>query len=210
MKIAVVGAAGMVGSRVVDEAARRGHDLIAVFRTVRTAALPPGVTAVQGDADDPDHMSRLFNGTDAVVAATRPAPGHEHTAVTTTTALLDAAAAARTRILVVGGAGPLEIPGRPGRLVVDSPEYVPQEWRTVAAASAAQLDVCRTHPANWVYLSPPAVLEPGRRTGKYRRGTTTLITGPDGTSRISAEDLALAVVDALEHPGEDRHFTVGY
>lgn len=210
MKIAVVGAAGMVGSRVVNEAASRGHDLIAVFRKERPAALPPGVTAVEGDANDPDHMSRLFNGADAIVAATRPAPGHEHTVVMTTTALLNAATTARTRILVVGGAAPLQIPGRPERLVVDSPKYVPEAVRTIAAASVAQLDACRAHPANWIYLSPPAILEPGRRTGQYRRGTTTLITSADGASRISAEDLAVAVLDELENPRESKHFTVGY
>ncbi|MFD9464152.1 NAD(P)-dependent oxidoreductase [Streptomyces sp. NPDC060027] len=210
MRIVVIGAAGMVGSRVVTEAANRGHDLVAVFRGRRSAALPPGVTAVDGDANDPDDMSGLFDGTGAIVAATRPAAGHEHTVVPTTTALLDAAATARTRILVVGGAAPLRIPGRSDRLVVDSPEYVPQQWRTLAAASAAQLDACRAHPADWVYLSPPAVLEPGRRTGEYRRGTTTLITGADGSSRISAEDLAVAVLDELENPRDVKHFTVGY
>lgn len=210
MKITVVGAAGMVGSRVVSEAASRGHDVIAVFRKEKPAALPPGVTAVEGDANDADHMSRLFSGTDAIVAATRPAPGQEDTVVMTTTALLDAAATAQARVLVVGGAAPLQIPGRPDRLVVDSPEYVAPEWRTIAAASATQLDACRAHPANWVYLSPPAVLEPGHRTGKYRRGTTTLITSTDGASRISAEDLAVAVLDELGNPREDPHFTVGY
>ncbi|MFI0728550.1 NAD(P)-dependent oxidoreductase [Streptomyces sp. NPDC021225] len=210
MKIAVVGAAGMVGSRVIDEAARRGHDLVAVFRSGRPAALPAGVTAVEGDAHDVGRMSALFDGADAVVAATRPAPGHEHTAVPTTTALLDAAAKAGKRILVVGGAAPLRLPGSPDRLVVDSPEYVPEPYRAIAAASHAQLDACRAHPADWVYLSPPAVLEPGHRTGTYRRGTTTLIATADGTSRISAEDLAVAVLDELENPGEDQHFTVGY
>ncbi|WP_454198048.1 NAD(P)-dependent oxidoreductase [Nocardia sp. Marseille-Q1738] len=210
MKIAVVGANGMVGSRVVNEAARRGHDLIAVFRKQQPAALPLGVTAVEGDANDPDHMSRLFDGADAIVAVTRPGPGQEHTVTTTTTALLDAAATSRTRILVVGGAAPLHVPGRPGQLVLDTPEYVPPTIRTIAAASAAQLDACRAHPADWVYLSPPALLEPGRRTGEYRRGTTTLITGADGASRISAEDFAVAVLDELENPREDKHFTVGY
>ncbi|MFQ6326808.1 NAD(P)-dependent oxidoreductase [Nocardia sp. CWNU-33] len=210
MKITVVGAAGMVGSRVVNEAASRGHDLIAVFRKQRPATLPTGAVAVEGDACDPDHMSILFNGTDATVVATRPAPGHEYTAVITTLALLDAAASARTRILVVGGAAPLQIPGYPDRLVVDSPEFVPRQSRAIAAACAAQLDVCRAHPANWVYLSPPAVVEPGGRTGIYRRGTTTLITTADGASRISAEDLAVAVLDELENPCEDKHITVGY
>ncbi|KAA2257553.1 NAD(P)H-binding protein [Solihabitans fulvus] len=209
MRIVVVGATGMVGSRVVSEAAGRGHDLVAVFRTTRPTALPPGVTAVEGDANDPERMGELFNGANAIVAATRPAPGLEHTFATTTTALLDAAATAGTRVLVVGGAAPLLVPGDPDRLVLDSPEHVPPQWRTIAAASAAQLDACRAHPANWVYLSPPVVLEPGHRTGQYRRGTTTLVAGADGTSRISAEDLAVAVLDELENPREDRHFTVG-
>ncbi|MEU5612510.1 NAD(P)H-binding protein [Streptomyces sparsogenes] len=210
MKIVVVGAAGMVGSRVVTEAVSRGHDLVAVFRTQRPAGLPPAVTAVEGEATDTDHMSRLFKGADAIVAATRPAPGHEDTAVPTTTALLDAAAAAGVRILVVGGAAPLRLPGHPDRLVLDSPDYVPRRFRTLAAASAAQLDVCRAHPADWVYLSPPALLEPGQRSGAYRRGTTTLVADADGTSRISAEDLAVAVLDELENPGGDKHFTVGH
>ncbi|MGW4079038.1 NAD(P)-dependent oxidoreductase [Streptomyces asiaticus] len=210
MKIAVVGAAGMVGSRVVDEAVSRGHDLVAVFRKEPAVAPPDGVIAVHGDANDPGRMSRLFAGADAVVAATRPAPGQEDTAVRTTEALLTAAKTAGTRILVVGGAAPLRDPGHPGRLVLDSPEYVPAPFRAIAAASAAQLDVCRAHSADWVYLSPPALLEPGDRTGGYRRGTTTLIAMADGTSRVSAEDLAVAVLDELENPGEDTHFTVGY
>ncbi|WP_009948911.1 NAD(P)-dependent oxidoreductase, partial [Saccharopolyspora erythraea] len=183
MKITVVGAAGMVGSRVVSEAASRGHDVLAVFRKAAPADLPPGVTAVEGDANDPDHMSGLFHGADAAVAATRPAPGSEDGVTTTTTALLDAAGAAGARILVVGGAAPLQVPGHPGLLVLDSPEYVPEAVRTIAAASLAQLQACRSHPADWVYVSPPALLEPGRRTGKYRRGTTTLITSDDGASR---------------------------
>lgn len=210
MRIVVIGAAGMVGSRVVGEAAARGHRTTAVFRRTRPGTLPDGVTAVHGDADDPEEMAALFDGACAVVAATRPAPGREHGAVATTTALLDAAASTGTRILVVGGAAPLELPGRPGSRTLDSPRYVPPAYRAVATASAAQLEACRTHPADWTYLSPPALLEPGTRTGGYRRGTTTLLTTPDGTSHVSAEDLAVAVLDELENPGRDRHFTVGY
>ncbi|MFD5726040.1 NAD(P)-dependent oxidoreductase [Streptomyces sp. NPDC058368] len=210
MRIAVIGAAGMAGSRVVTEAADRGRALLAVYRSTRPDALPPGVSPVAGDADDTDAMAALFDGADAVVAATRPPVGREHTIAATTTALLDAAAKTGTRILVIGGAGPLTVPGHPGRLVVDDPAYVPPQWRTVAAASSAQLAACRAHEADWTYLSPPAVLEPGRRTGAYRRGTTTLLTAEDGTSRIAAEDLAVAVLDELEVPYGERHFTVAY
>lgn len=210
MKIAVVGAAGMVGSRVVAEAAHRGHEAVAVFRNGRPAVLPPGVVAVRGDAQDRARMSELFAGADAVVVATRPGPGQEQTVAATTKALLDVAAEHGIRVLVVGGAAPLRNPGDPGRLVLDSPEYVPASIRAVAGASVAQLEACREHPAAWVYLSPPALLEPGSRTGTYRRGTTTLLVDPAGNSRISAEDLAVAILDELENQVDVRHFTVGY
>lgn len=210
MKIAVIGAIGMVGSRVTGEAADRGHGVTAVYRRQKPTSLPAGVSAVRGDATDRGHMSKLFADTDAVVAATRPQPGQEHAVATTITALLDAAAETRTRILVIGGAAALRTPGRPDQLVLDSPDYVPPEWRTIAAASVAQLEACRTHPADWAYLSPPAVLEPGHRTGTYRRGETTLLTNAEGASRISAEDLAVAVLDELENPSDEQHFTVGY
>lgn len=198
MKITVVGATGMAGSRVVAEATRRGHDVTAVSR---------GGTGVRADAHDRGRMAELFTDTDAVVAATRPVPGQEQTV---TTALLDAAEATRTRILVIGGAGPLRTPGRPELPVADNPDYVPSQWRTIAAASVAQFEACQGHPADWSYLSPPAVLEPGLRTGSYRRGANTLLVAPDGTSRISAEDFAIAVVDELETPSTARHFTVAY
>ncbi|MGW1739105.1 NAD(P)-dependent oxidoreductase [Nocardia sp. NPDC001965] len=210
MKIAVVGAAGMVGSRVVAEAARRGHDPVAVIRNGRPGAIPPGVAMVHGDANDRARMRETFAGADAVVVATRPVPGQEHGVAATTRALLDAAAGIGVRVLVVGGAAPLWNPVEPGRLVLDSPEYVPVPIRAVAAASVAQLAACRDHPADWVYLSPPAVLEPGSRTGTYRRGTTTLLTDAAGHSRISAEDLAVAILDELENSLDVRHFTVGY
>jgi putative NADH-flavin reductase len=200
VKIAVVGASGTVGSRVVTEALRRGHDVTAV---VRGSEVPAGVRAVRGDATDAELMGQVLSGVDGVVAATRPRPGHESEVGPVTTVLLDAALAARTRIVVVGGAAPLRSPD--GGLVLDDGRYVPTHIRPVAAASLHQFEVCRSHPANWVYLSPPALLEPGERTGTYRRGRDVLLTDP---SRISAEDLAVAVLDELEEPGPDRHFTV--
>ncbi|NGY59732.1 NAD(P)H-binding protein [Lentzea sp. NEAU-D13] len=206
MKIAVIGATGMVGSRVVAEAVRRGHDVIAVFRS-DISSTPEGTRAVQGDATDRDLMDDLLSEVDAVVAATRPRPGEEAT-VRPTKTMLDAALATRTRILVVGGAAPLRSPGE--GLVLDDSRYVPTDIRPIAAASVRQFEVCRSHAADWVYLSPPALLEPGERTGSYRRGQDELLIDPSGASRISAEDLAVAVLDELTTPSADRHFTVAY
>ncbi|WP_327351158.1 NAD(P)-dependent oxidoreductase [Streptomyces sp. NBC_01304] len=211
MKILVIGATGMVGSRVIDEAARRGHAVTAVSRSLTPHADAAGVEWVAADAGDPDALKPLLSAADVAVLAVRLAPGSEHALAPTTTRVLDAAATTATPLLVVGGAGPLRSPDRPDLLIADNPEYVPAVWRAIAVASTDQLEACRRHPgAEWTYLSPPALLAPGERTGTYRRGADTLLVASDGRSHISAEDLALAVLDELETPSGQRHLTVGY
>ncbi|MFJ9089808.1 NAD(P)-dependent oxidoreductase [Streptomyces sp. NPDC102384] len=212
MNITVLGATGMVGSRLVTEAALRRHHVVAASRRPLETT-NPGITSIAVDANTAGQhgvaLDTALDKADAAVLAIRPAPGQEDSIAPLTSAVLDATARAGIRLLVVGGAGPLKSPGRPGRLVIDDPDHVPTQWRAIAGASTTQLRTCDEHEnTNWTYLSPPAVLEPGTRTGSYRRGTTTLLTDPDGTSRISVEDLAIAVLDELERPSGERHFTV--
>lgn len=210
MNVVIIGATGMVGTRVALEAGRRGHRLTTTSRHSPPGTdLPSTTTHVTLDADDRDAVKRVLGPADVGVVSVRPPAGAEATLATMTASILDAAASTSTNLLVIGGASPLRSPRDPRLLVLDDPAYVPEQYKTIATASAAQLDVCLGHPhAASTYLSPPALLEPGERTGTYRRGTTTLLTDADGTSRISAEDLAIAVLDELERPGTDRHFTV--
>ncbi|WP_190135829.1 NAD(P)-dependent oxidoreductase [Streptomyces longispororuber] len=209
MRIVVLGASGMVGSRVTREAAARGHRVLALAR--KPASDDPAVTPVAVDARDPATLRAALAASraDAVVLAVRTEPADRDFLVDTARTVLDAAARTGARVLVVGGAGALRSPGRPELLVADDPAYVPEDLRPVAAAGVAQLRAAQEHAhGDWVYLSPPALLEPGRRTGRYRRGGDTLLTAADGRSWISAEDLAAAVVDELESPGSERHVTV--
>lgn len=209
MRIAVVGATGMIGSLVVGEAAARAHVVTAVSRGGTSPIHSAHVRPIRADGADVRAMVELFGPVDAVVAATRPAAGDEASLPGVTATLLDAAATARRRLVVVGGAGPLLVPDEPNQLVVDAPAFVPAAYRAIAAASVAQLRVCQAHQmADWTYISPPARIGPAERTGHYRRGTTTLLIDSDGTSSISAEDFAVAVVDELETPCGERHFTV--
>ncbi|GGC30854.1 3-beta hydroxysteroid dehydrogenase [Brevibacterium sediminis] len=208
MKITVIGTTGMVGSRIVAEAGDRGHGIIAASRHPEHTPRPE-VHPLAIDASRSQDLDRALRGADAAVLTVRATPGQTQQFLSITEEVLQATAHARVPLLIVGGAGPLRSPNRADILVVDDPEFVAAEWKELAAASVAQLDVCRNQGGDhWTYLSPPAVLEPGNRLGEYQRGTTALLIGADGQARISAEDLAAAVIDELESPEGDRHFTV--
>lgn len=212
MRIAVIGATGMAGSRIAAEAARRGHSVSGISRSNRSDALTvAGLTLSTADATDPEAMGRIATEHDVIVLATRPAPGTEGDVSSPVTTVLDAALDSGRRVIVIGGAGPLRSPDRSDRLVIDDDRFVPHQWRTIAQASVDQLTACTAHHADWIYMSPPALFGPGTRTGTFRRGGNQLLTDVKGESRISAEDLAIAAVDEIENPQRGlRHFTVAY
>ena len=208
MRITVLGATGMAGTAVVNEALRRGHEVTAVSRRRRHQG-GAHLTSCLLDVTDVEGVAGLLEDSDAAVVALRPPAGHESDLVRLTTAVLDAASRSRTPLLIIGGAAPLSSPTDPSTLAIDDPTIVPPAWRDVAQASLDQFRACQAHSyKGWVYLSPPAIFAPGGATGSYRRGTTMLLRDARGQSRISPEDLALAVVDELEHPGGEQHVTV--
>ncbi|MFF1820010.1 NAD(P)-dependent oxidoreductase [Kribbella sp. NPDC058245] len=200
MRILVFGATGAVGSRVSQEALNRGHHVTAVSRA----------GTVQGDASDAADVAELSQGHDVVISATRPHAGQEAELTLAAKGLLNGLRFSRVRLILVGGAASLTVPGT-GRTLAEQPDF-PAELRPIAEACNEQLDLVRTATdVDWTYVSPPALLEPGIRTGNYRLGTDELVVAADGTSSLSMEDFAMALVDEAEraqHRG--RRFTVGY
>lgn len=212
MYITVFGAAGNVGSRVVAEALSRGHDVVAVVRDLaRPHSIPAAAKVRCGDARIAEDVIKLSAGQDVVISATRPTPGSESELISTAKVLLAGLARSGVRLFVIGGAASLTVPGAAGATVIDDPNF-PLAIRDLALACKGQLDVCRTEDAvDWVYLSPPALLKPGMRTGQYRLGADELLVDTQGNSTISMEDLAVAVLDEIERPGHHRtRFTVAY
>ncbi|WP_069887160.1 NAD(P)-dependent oxidoreductase [Streptomyces luteocolor] len=214
MRITVFGAAGNSGSRVVAEALSRGHEVTAVVRdAARFPALHPGATHRTGDAKNPSKVRELSADQDVVVNATRPSPGHEADHPAISRSLLAGLAGTGVRLLVIGGAGSLTVPGTEGVLAIDDTRYIPTAWRAIASASTAQYDAVRTTDTDvdWTYLSPAALFEPGVRTGEFRLFKDELPVAADGTSSISMEDLAVALLDEAESPTHSRtRFAVGY
>ncbi|MBI3368612.1 MAG: NAD(P)H-binding protein, partial [Burkholderiales bacterium] len=115
------------------------------------------------------------------------------------------------RLMVVGGAGSLFV--APGVQLVDTPaftDHVPPNIVPGAQAARDALSDLRAETAlNWTFVSPPAMLQPGERSGAYRLGQDQLLMNGDAPAGISVADLALAIVDELETPKHLRQrFTV--
>lgn len=202
MKVALIGASGHVGSRILRELVARGHQVTAIVRNPEQVAKLPGVTAVRGDVADPEALAALLAGHEAVISAVR------FTASDAATLIEAVRASGVKRYLVVGGAGSLEV--TPGMALMHSPDF-PEAYRAEAEKGGEFLALLRQEPElDWSFLSPSAEFVAGERTGCFRLGTDRLLTGAAG-SRISFEDYALALVDELEKPAHSRQrFTVGY
>ena len=209
MKVALCGATGRVGSRILNELLSRGHHAIAIVRPPGTMQPREGVTIAVDDLTDADHIAATIHGADAFVSAYNPPPDDVEQLAPVTQRLVEATLRSGVpRFLMVGGAGTLEV--APGVTLLDS-GHLPPEWQPIAAAHQHALDVLRNSSINWTYLCPAAYFAPGERTGHFRLGTDNLIADASGTSRISMEDYAIAVVDELEHPQHNRsRFSVGY
>ena len=140
-------------------------------------------------------------------------PGHDDVAKLVTVAhvlIAGVTAAGVARLIVVGGAGSLEV--APGLKLVDTPEF-PAAWKGLALAAGEALDVFRAeaNALEWTYFSPAAFIQPGARTGTFRLGGDQLVTDANGESKISAEDYAIALIDELEQPAHIRQrFTAAY
>lgn len=195
MKIAVYGATGMIGSRVVAEALGRGHDVVGITRS--GGALPDGAESVKGDAGDTELAARIAGDADLVISAIGPSrtggDRREYLAqLKTLTENLGGA-----RILVVGGAGSLLVDGT---RLVDLPAF-PDVYLDEALIAAEALEYYRglADGVDWTFVSPPPLIQPGERTGAYKLGGDS----PAGDA-VSAEDFAVALIDEAERPAHRR------
>jgi putative NADH-flavin reductase len=203
MKIALFGATGSAGSRVLTELVSRGHQVLAMSRHPDKVPKLAGVTARAVDVNDTAAVTAAVKGQDAVISSVKFKDFD-------TQGLIDAIRTAGVkRYIVVGGAGSLKLPS--GGLEMESPKF-PPHVKPEAAAGAGLLEQLRaTRDLDWTFLSPSRFFNPGERTGKFRLGTDTLLSDESGKSAISQEDYAIALVDELEKPMHVRQrFTVGY
>lgn len=202
MKTALIGATGNVGSAILNELVRRGHDVTAIVRRPEKVPALKGVTAQKGDVFDGRSLASLLKDHDVAISSVH------FTASDPEILLAAVKASAVKRYLVVGGAGSLE--GAQGVTLVSTPDF-PAAYKAEATKGGEFLTLLRRQDdVNWTFLSPSALIFDGPRTGIFRLGKDQLLTNENGSS-ISFADYAIALVDELERPAHIRQrFTVGY
>ena len=203
MKIALIGATGMAGSRILEELVSRGHYVKAIARHTHKVADTERVLSIDLDLNDHEALVNELKGQDAVVSAVRFQGLNGDAFIN---AIRDSKV---KRFILVGGAGSLNLPNKNIRVIEG--EDFPEEYKIEAQAAANFLDSLKqVDDLDWTYISPSAEFGPGKRTGEFRIGKDELLVGEEG-SKISTEDFAIALSDELEQKNHiQERFTVGY
>ncbi|MBE1283718.1 MAG: NAD(P)H-binding protein [Rhodobacteraceae bacterium] len=205
MKLLIIGATGMIGSRLVAEAQSREHSVVAASRKGNAIE---GAKALQLDAANAEEVAAASADMDVVISAVSPRSTGDAISEATSygRALIRAAELSGKRLVVVGGAGTLNMPD--GTPVAD---IVPDEYRAEAQGMRQVHDLLADSTVDFTFLAPAALIEPGERTSEFRLGGRELLSDAEGNSRISAEDYAIALLDEVETPAHPRQvFTVAY
>jgi putative NADH-flavin reductase len=233
MHIGIIGATGGIGSRVVTEALHRRHHVTALTRDAgRISEERENVVWKSVDVLDAESIAAVLPGLDVLISGYQPGNAANDFADTVSRSIADPTVYAtaaralvkaleshlRTRLIVIGGAGSLEI--EPGLVRADSDELLhesldqlglPRGYAAAVRGHRDALNVLRTSNRLWTYFSPAEEIGPGQRTGRFRIGGDQAVLDADGRSRISSEDAAVALIDEAELPRfVQRRFTIGY
>ncbi|WP_448104779.1 NAD(P)-dependent oxidoreductase [Pedobacter panaciterrae] len=216
MKTALIGASGFVGTAILEELLNRGHEVTAIVRSPEKIKIDNNNLFVKGvDVNDTLALIETLKGSDAVISAYNSGwtnPNLYHDFIAGSEAIQKAVKASGVdRLIVVGGAGSLEIDGKQ---LVDGPDF-PADYKAGATAARDYLtSLKQEEDLQWSFFSPAIEMHPGittGRTGKYRLGTNSPVFNEDGRSTLSVQDLAMAIVDELENNKHPRQrFTAGY
>jgi putative NADH-flavin reductase len=217
MKVALIGATGFVGKAILHELLNRGHQVTAIARHPdKLDVHTPTLTPKTGNVMDPQQVMELVKGHDAVISAYNPGwtnPNIYKESLEGGAAIQEGVKKAGVkRLIVIGGGGSLEI--APGLQLIDTPQF-PAEYKDGARGARDYLNIIRKEKElDWTFFSPAILMNQetsGIRRGTYRTGLDNPVFDKDGKSVLSVEDLAVAIVDELEHPKHIRQrFTAAY
>ena len=194
MKIAIIGATGNVGTRLVNEALNRHHAVTAIARDPSKLAARTGLSATTGDAAKPDQLIPLLKGHDAIISSLRfqsPSPTPQQ--------LIDLVRRSGVkRYLVVGGAASLEI--APGQILLNAPEFPGRVQARSLRRQGVPGCTARSEGPGLDLPQSLGFLRPGRAHGQIPPRRQHATDRGRRQEPISYEDYAVAMLDEIEKP----------
>ncbi len=185
MRVTVFGATGRTGRMVVEEAHRRGHDVVAPVRQLPAEPFDEGVQPVIVDLRDRGEVASTLKGSDAVVSAVGPI------ARVTTTEVSDVL---RTVVDAMTDVGLRRIVIAANAKVLTDDE-VTGDYANVAAEHRRDAEILRASDLDWTILAPP-FLKDASATG----AVDTVVDGTGPGRSLTRGDFANALLDALDRP----------
>lgn len=197
MNIAIIGANGKAGQKIMAEALSRGHNVTAIVRNADKMR-DKSVKVLEKDLFELSASD--LAPFDAVVDAFNAPAGQENDHQTSLAHLADILSGnPHTRLMVVGGAGSLYVDDQLRVRVIDTPDFPAAYKPTASNMSEAFLQLKNRNDVNWTYFSPSAMFVPDApRTGSYMSGKDKLLVNAEGKSTISYADYAIAMLDEIE------------
>jgi hypothetical protein len=196
--VALLGASGMVGHYLLQEALARGYTVRALVRTpAKLDAFRDRITIIQGDARDPVVIEALLRGSDVVISALGPVKADGDAArfisTTATENILGAMEGAEiSQFMVVSGAA-VVMPG-------DDRNFLGWWMRTLVQLGLrdtlqdkqAEYELLTASSANWMLVRCPLIdAEPF-----LFLPVTSLVTPP--AFRVRAGELARFMLDQID------------
>lgn len=214
-KVAVIGATGFVGKKVVNELSSRGYEVNAIARDSSKIEAKNNVNAISADVNNTEEFARILKGNDAVISTFNPGWNNPNIYDDFLNGAKNIEVAVEKsgvkRFITVGGAGSLFIDGKQ---LVDGPNF-PAEIKPGAVAAREYLEILKKNEnLDWTFFSPAIEMGPqseGVRTGVYRTDLENPVFNENGRSMLSVEDVAVVLVDELEQNNfVKKRFTAAY
>lgn len=215
----IYGASGNVGGLIAEEALNRGHSVVGVSRNPESLQNQnPNFSAVQGDVTDPDSIVATISGADAVIIAVGGVGSgntpEEAFAFLGANAYIEAASrlgAATPHVIQVGSGTTLNTNGV---RVFNTLDLEPGTFlHGLFQGHWLALEAYRESTGfDWTVMSAAygAIMGQGEITGRYRLGDQETLFDRNGSSMLSREDFAIAIIDMAEsHTVTGKRVAVG-
>lgn len=198
MKIALIGATGNIGSRILEEALLRGHQVVGTTRDAAKLSGRDSVTVAQVDTADTGALADAVRGADAAIVAVK---WNENSIDDVIDAVRQSGV--KRALFVVGAGSLIREDGRTHFAHMQDKGITPP---TSKPAMEALYSLQKVKDLDWTAISPPFDIHPGERTGAFMLGSDTMLRPTKGQpiARISREDFAIAILDEIETPAHIR------